>query len=329
LAAATLSVLVGLIAVAPAAAVLVVAPHYLGTLGPGDLEIRVNGIRILLLSPTTDTVNVVGGAPSNMVGPGRIGGTIAGGGGTVGSLPNIVWGDHGSIGGGLRHRAGGTGGVHNFADATVRGGESNFAIATGATVGGGWLNVASGASSTIAGGSDNAASGLGSTVGGGSSNVASGAYSTVPGGVGALADHHGQLAFSAGAFADPGDAQASLFVLRRQTNDATSAELSLDGDSARLTIAPDRALVFRVLVAGRSTTGSSAAYTASGVIVNAGGATSMVASPTVTVLGEEVAAWSFKIEADNANDALVLEVTGAAATTIRWVATVETTEVAL
>ncbi len=41
----------------------------------------------------------------------------------------------------------------------------------------------------------------------------------------------------------------------------------------------------------------------------------------------EIAGADVVIEADDTNDALVIKVTGAAATTLRWVATVRTAEV--
>jgi hypothetical protein len=44
------------------------------------------------------------------------------------------------------------------------------------------------------------------------------------------------------------------------------------------------------------------------------------------VLGEDDSAWDATVEADNTNDALVIKVTGSASATIRWVATVRTTE---
>ena len=56
--------------------------------------------------------------------------------------------------------------------------------------------------------------------------------------------------------------------------------------------------------------------------------TGFIGAPTVTTLGEDVAAWNVVVQADNGNDTLVIQATGAAGTTIRWVATVRTAEVA-
>ena len=49
--------------------------------------------------------------------------------------------------------------------------------------------------------------------------------------------------------------------------------------------------------------------------------------PLVEVLAEDASAWDVAVEDDNTNDALVIKVTGANSTDIRWVATVMTTEV--
>jgi hypothetical protein len=83
-------------------------------------------------------------------------------------------------------------------------------------------------------------------------------------------------------------------------------------------------------VAARSTApvGLSAGYHVRGVIENDAGATSFIGVPTVTPLGEDVGAWDVTVEADNTNDALAIKVTGAAATSIRWVAVVRTAEAA-
>ncbi len=85
---------------------------------------------------------------------------------------------------------------------------------------------------------------------------------------------------------------------------------------------------FRILVVARSSSHASAGYHIRGVVENTGGATAFVGTPAVTPLGEEVAAWNVAVEADDTHDGLVIKVTGAAGTTIRWVATVRTAEVA-
>ena len=86
-------------------------------------------------------------------------------------------------------------------------------------------------------------------------------------------------------------------------------------------------MTFDILVVARSDGGASAGYRVEGVVENVGGATGFIGTPTVTTLGEDVAAWDVAVQADDTNDALVINVTGAAATNIGWVATVRTAEV--
>ena len=86
---------------------------------------------------------------------------------------------------------------------------------------------------------------------------------------------------------------------------------------------------FEALVVARTDNagGKSAGYRVTGLVENVGGTTSFVGTPTVTVLGEDNAAWGLTVQADDTNDALVFKGTGEASTAIRWVATVKTAEV--
>ncbi|MBN1139176.1 MAG: hypothetical protein JXM73_21540 [Anaerolineae bacterium] len=191
-------------------------------------------------------------------------------------------------------------------------------------VGGGYGNQA---------GSDdgNAGSNTFATVAGGLSNTASGQYATVPGGLEAAATHYGEIAHASGKFAASGDAQTSTYVLRRQYPMAAGAwhDLFLDGNgiSQRLTIASGRTVTFDILLAGRTEAGESAGYRIQGVVENVGGATALVGTPTVTVLGEDDTAWDVQVIASDVDDALFVQVQGNGET-IRWVATVNTSEVA-
>jgi len=158
--------------------------------------------------------------------------------------------------------------------------------------------------------------------------VANGDWSLAAGRA-ASADHYGQMAYASGSFAATGDAQASLYVLRRAATMAAGAwyELFLDGVDDRLTLAAGRTLTFDLRLSARTAAGESAGYRIEGVIENAGGTTALVGTPVVTVLGEDDAAWDAQVSADDGNDALLIQVQGNGET-IRWVATVDTAEVA-
>lgn len=195
-------------------------------------------------------------------------------------------------------------------------------------VGGGQNNSATSGFASISGGENNVASGWGATVGGGGNNTASSAYATVPGGYYGAASHYGQMAYAAGAFANRGDAQTSMYVLRRLTTDALPQPLYLDGSGALLTVPANRAMTFDIQVVARSNANLSAGYQLRGVIENDGGTTKFVGTPSVTTLGEDVSTWDVIVQASDTYDALSVIVTGVGGTTIRWVATVRTAEVA-
>lgn len=166
------------------------------------------------------------------------------------------------------------------------------------------------------------------TIGGGRSNniAATSQHATIPGGLQANAANFGQMAYASGAFANVGDAQSSLFVLRNTTTNATPTELFLDGRTAHILLPSGRTMTFEILVAARSTVGNSAGYQIRGVIEFLdGGGVAFVGTPLKTVLGEDVLGWDVNVEA--ASLALKINATGAAGETVRWVASVRTAEV--
>lgn len=173
------------------------------------------------------------------------------------------------------------------------------------------------------------ASGVGAYLAG-DSNTASGKYSSVVGGYSAVADKYGQQAHAAGSFTAAGDAQRSVYVLRKATTDATPAVLLLNPypfAPVYLTIADDTAWNFRAeIVAITADAAGYAAYTVTGLVRRANGTVTVHGVTTVTIT-ESAAAWDATAVADDTNKALSIQVTGAAGTTIRWVCTVYTSEV--
>jgi hypothetical protein len=304
--------------------------------------------------------NTISGGGNNGIGI-ALASTIAGGQG------NAIGGDFGAgyctIGGGLNNRvdssggAGGpdtgvtiSGGENNFISgdlggATIGGGSGNFIGAAGGTIAGGGDNFVnypayggsvgggfdcrvSGYAGTIAGGESNYVAETHGTVGGGLGNIVSSKYGVVPGGLKARAASYGQLAHASGQFADYGDAQTSIYVCRAVTTNATSTELFLDGLSERMVISTNSTWAYDILVTGRASNGNSGAYQLRGTIKNNAGTTTLVTgTPAQLVLGEDIPTWDATVVADNVHDALVVRVTGSAATSIRWVAKVTTVEV--
>lgn len=146
----------------------------------------------------------------------------------------------------------------------------------------------------------------------------------------AEANRWGMFAVASGPF--PGNlhglVQTVVFTARNKTTDATATELFLDGSSTRLTIPSGKILHATVHVIGSKSDGSAVAvYQRQVAIKNVSGTTSLVGS--VNTIGSDTAAsTSFSITADDTNDALKIEVTGIAAETWRWVASVSGAELA-
>ena len=137
----------------------------------------------------------------------------------------------------------------------------------------------------------------------------------------------GSKVFANGKFSVAGDAQAGLYVLRNTTTNATETEIFVDGSSQQLVIPTGAMFTFVATFAAVGPAGAGASYKIEGGIVNNSGTTSFIGVPSKTILGESNAAWDVAVTADDTNDALKFTVTGEAATTIKWVATVLTTEV--
>jgi len=140
----------------------------------------------------------------------------------------------------------------------------------------------------------------------------------------------GELAHASGYFAASGDAQGFELVLRNATSDATATELFLNGTDARATLANNTAWTFTVQVIGLKADGTAAAgYRFDGVALRGANAaaTSFIGTPSKNILGETSSTWDAVVSADTTNGALAVTVTGAAATSIRWVATVRGTQV--
>ena len=167
-------------------------------------------------------------------------------------------------------------------------------------------------------------------IGSGSTASAVGSFAE---GDGTNASIWGGKAFANGMFATAGDAQHGIYVLRTETTNNTATVMFLDGTagSQRLVVGNNSVWTFDILVAARRTdaTGGGAGYRFVGVIRKdaTSGSTTFVGTPSKTVIGETDANWDAAVTADTTNGDLRVTVTGQNTKTIRWVATVQTTEV--
>ena len=198
-------------------------------------------------------------------------------------------------------------------------GRNNTVSATGAAAFG-TFNTASGGGSFVCG-SDSQATEIGA--------VATGFYAS------AKIIH--KKAHAGGRFVSAGDAQTGTFVLRSDTTDATPEALTTNNSTPstdnQIILPNNSAYSFSGTIIARESAAAGSDY-ASWEIK---GALLRDANAASTVLGNGIknklyasagaSAWDIALTADTTNGGLKIEITGAAATNIRWVATVNTSEV--
>ena len=153
-------------------------------------------------------------------------------------------------------------------------------------------------------------------------------------GVYALSNISGKHVYSGGRFANTGDAQTGTFAFRRATTNATATVLTTDDSAADTTnqiILPNNsAYAFHgTIVARQQASGgtASAAWKIEGLIRREGTAASTTLVFSTAVAISNVPLWTLALSANTTNGGLKIEATGAAATNIRWVATINTSEV--
>ena len=237
---------------------------------------------------------------------------------------------------------GGSSNAANAISSTVVGGSSNN-VTSGGTRGGivsGQSNTVSSTNSCVIGGSSNSASANPTVVVGGNNNLADAALSAVVGGAygttraivgnAILPASNSPIASAAGV------SQSALLVLGVATTNATATVLrsntSAAGTTNQVILPNNSAYTFQGTCIANVTGGSTTSgWKFEGVIKRGANAasTTLVAAVTPTVIAQDVAAatWALAITADTTNGGIAVTVTGAAATTIRWVSRIETTEV--
>ena len=203
-------------------------------------------------------------------------------------------------------------------------------VALGGSAGGGGGPVAS-ATDAFAMGSTATASELGAFAFGQGANaageysVAFGRYSNAP--------RMAQFAFAAGRFSTTGDRQASKWLISNSTTNATPTNLGFNGysfGSNYIGIPNNTAVSFTgTIVARQQASGGtqSAAWKVEGLIRKES------TNASVTLLGATVTAisnvpgWTLALSTDTSNGLLLVTATGAAATNIRWMGCLDTSEV--
>jgi hypothetical protein len=248
---------------------------------------------------------------------------------------------------------GGTGNSADGQNSAVVGGQNNSASFTNtiiigssgssagggrAVVIGGQTNSANGNSAVVVGADSGTASATNTAVIGGQNNTANGFNSAVVGGArGTARSIIGNFVTSASNTpiqSASGMQQLATLLLGRQTTDATATRLASDANAASTTnqvILPNNSAYFfqGQVVAGVTGAGDTKGWTVEGVIKRGANAAStvLVGSTVMSSYGDAGAVtWIVALTADTTNGGLAVTVTGAAATTIRWVAQIRTTE---
>jgi hypothetical protein len=253
--------------------------------------------------------------------------SFIGGGGDAGNTTNrnTASGDWSFVGGGIRNTASGVGSV----------------VVGGGYYSGGFVgpNAASGDISAIGGGLSNSASGFGAIINGGYNNTANSIYGAVlSGSAGNTRSIVGYSVISPSnspIVSTSGVAQSALLLLAVQTTDATATALRSDTNAAGTTnqvILPNNSAYFfrGEVISGVTGGGNTKGWTIEGVIKRGANAasTALVGTPTVTSSFADAGAstWAIAVTADTTNGGLRVTFTGQAATTIRTVCQIRTTE---
>jgi len=146
----------------------------------------------------------------------------------------------------------------------------------------------------------------------------------------------GKIAFACGNFDSvaEGSSQAGIYIGRAETTNATATKLTGDGAAASNTnqfvLEDNSAYAFSGLIVARqqaSAGTASAAWEVKGLVRREGSAaTTVLVNSSMTVI-DNTPGWTLTISADTTNGALSFTATGASATNIRWVLSLNTSEV--
>jgi hypothetical protein len=203
------------------------------------------------------------------------------------------------------------------------------------------LQMSRDAATQVAGGNYSFTAGRANTASGdravgiGESNNITGDHSFGSGYASSDRGKYGAQLWSSGFFVTAGDAQAYRSTLRIQTTDATPTRITTDGAAAgaanSLTLPSTGSNKCEGFIVARNTsTGATATWTVKWAIKTTGtvGSTTLIGSPSITQDFADVGTttWVVAITADTTNGASAITVTGAAATTVRWVANIAVVE---
>lgn len=155
----------------------------------------------------------------------------------------------------------------------------------------------------------------------------------------AQADFVGEAVISVGHLSAQGDAKSSIATGRTTTTSATAVEIGFDvgavtAPTNRLAMPNNSTWIFKMLVVARNTAnnGDNSAWEVTFCMKRDANAasTALVGSVTTTIIGQAgtTTGWAVSVTADTTNGRPNVSVTGAAATTLHWVASMFIAKVA-
>jgi len=208
---------------------------------------------------------------------------------------------------------------------------SSYAVTAGSS------NIASATRSIAIGGHSNEASGGYSAILGGMGNTASGSYSRAGGYFADTQNIDGKDAYASYSFSNDGDQQRASLVLFCDTTDATAEALrsntSTAGTTNQVVLPNNSCYGFTGTVIAREDSSATNDFAIweikGGAVRGASASTTALGTYNINKISESAGAtnWSIALSADTTNGAVAITVTGEASHNIRWVATVNTTEV--
>jgi hypothetical protein len=140
--------------------------------------------------------------------------------------------------------------------------------------------------------------------------------------------------FAGGHFSAAGDAQSGIYIMRSDTTDATAEALTTTKTAASTdnqVILPNNSAYFfsgTIIAREQASAGTDVgAWEIKGAIRREANAASTVLVKSTIDDFNVPTGWAVALTADTTNGGLAITVTGAASTNIRWVATVNTSEV--
>jgi hypothetical protein len=137
---------------------------------------------------------------------------------------------------------------------------------------------------------------------------------------------------STGNFSMDGDARAGVYIQRSTTIGDTITRLYSGINEENLVITQNSVWSYEISLTAKRIDlfGDAASYKIVGAIARDDllDTVYLVGTPSVTIIGYTDEAWNFTVEADTNTGALAIQVQGSAGKTVRWLAKINTLEVA-